>query len=139
MTALWPIDSDGDWVGECLEGLAPSELTDEWLPLGEQEVREKIFSKFRLKGHPTTVMVALNPVKVKADVEDKKQVSYHVAVFRDSDGKMQAPKESDINRARATFFLRGLEPSERIHEGKLGETPAYHFITLITHKPKIYL
>jgi len=134
---LQPTESDGDWVSEALDGVAPLEALDSvWVFEGVKDHEDHAVNKFRQKGTDLIVMVAINPVKVKGDSEEKK-VSYHVTICREKEGKIKQPNEADISRARSAFFLRDLRPEEKHHEGTVGDSRAHHILAVIDHKTRI--
>lgn len=134
---IHPTEQDGEWVYDALAGLMPDQLSEEWVDLGVHEDPNTgaVVSRFRLRGQPLTVYVAINPVMLKG--ADAKKVSYHVTIFRDSEGKIQAPREQDINRAASAFILRNIRPGEQVHNGCVGESKAHHIMLVVDHSPII--
>lgn len=132
-----PTEDDGDWVYQALEGLAPLEAIDAvWQFEGVQDHGEHAVNKYREKGSNLVVLVAINPIRMQS--EDEQRVSYHVTICREKDGKIKKPNQADISRARRTFFLRDLTPEERVHEGTVGDSRAHHILAVIKHTgPKI--
>ena len=137
MTGIQPTDSDGDWVAEALDGLAPLEALDSiWQFEGVRDNEDHAVNKFRQRGTNLVVLVAINPIQVKGD-DDEKKVSYHVTICKEQDGKIKKPNQADIGRARSAFFLRDLRPEEKHHEGTVGDSRAHHILAVIDHKPRI--
>lgn len=134
MTGILPTEKDGEWVGEALAGVLPDELDSRvWLQGPETEFEGRLANQFSLKGRDLHVLAAISPLQIQDS--DVKKVSYHVVAFRKDGDKVKRPNEADISRVRQAFFMRDLTSSERIHEGGVGDSKAYHFVTIFEYKP----
>lgn len=138
MTGIQPTESDGDWVAEALDGLAPLDAIDGiWQFEGVRDQEDHAVNKYRQRGTDLVVLIAINPIQVKGDDDDEKKVSYHVTICREQNGKIKKPNPADISRVRSAFFLRDLLPEEKIHEGRVGDSRAHHILAVIDHKTRI--
>jgi len=131
-------EKDGEWIGEAMEGVLPSEMDSRvWLQEEATEVSPgRLANKFRELGHNLVVLASVAPIHVHGSEE--KKVSYHVIAYRAEGDKVKKPNEADISRVRKTFFCRDLTSEERVYEGSVGESKAYHFMTVFK-QPSIIL
>jgi hypothetical protein len=136
--AILPTEQDGEWVGEALDGILPEELDARvWVQGPETEFEGKLANQFHLKGQNLYVLATVAPLHVKDS--DTKKVSYHVIAFRREGDKIKKPNPADISRVKGTFFGRELRPGEKVHEGPVGDSRAYHFMTVFEYKPVVIL
>jgi hypothetical protein len=135
---IQPTEQDGIWIGEALDGVLPSEFDSRvWVQEASSEVDGKMTNRFRMVGQNLTVLATVSPITVKNS--DEKQVGYHVIAYRQEGDKLKSPNDADIHRVRETFFARELTGSERAYEGRVGESKAYHIMSVFTWKPIIIL
>lgn len=133
---ILPTESDAEWVSEALDGVIPSELDARvWLPLPETEYNGQTANQFCLKGQNLTVLAVVAPMQITNS--DVKQVAYHIITYRRDGDKLKKPNTADINRVRSSFFCRDLKPEEKVYEGVVGDSRAYHIMTAFEHKPII--
>jgi len=134
MNLLPVTEADGEWVGEAMEGVLPSELDSRiWVQEDPVEVEGNPANKFRLRGQNLVVLATIAPVLVRGSEE--KQASYHLIVFREEEQKIKKPNEADINRARSTFICRELKNEEMVYEGTVGNSRAHHIMTVFRWSP----
>ena len=123
-------EKDGEWIGEALEGVLPTEMDARvWIQEEPKEISPgRLANRFRQMGKNLIVLAAVSPLKMAGT--DEKRVNYHVMTYNEVGGKIQKPNEADIARVRKTFFMRELDHHERVYEGTMGESKAYHIMTV---------
>jgi hypothetical protein len=133
---ILPTEQDGEWVGEAMAGVLPDELDSRvWLQGEETEFEGKTTNQFSMRGQNLHVLATISPLQIKDS--DVKKVSYHVITFRRDGDKIKKPNAADITRVRNTFFGRDLKPEEKVYEGQVGDSKAYHFMSVFEYKPII--
>lgn len=133
---ILPTEQDGEWVGEALAGVLPEELDSRvWIQGEETEFEGKTTNQFHMRGQNLNVLATVSPLTIKDS--DTKKVSYHVIAFRREGDKIKKPNTADISRVRGTFFGRELTTEEKVYEGPVGDSKAYHFMTVFEWKPII--
>ncbi len=127
-------EQDGEWVGEALAGVLPDELDSRvWIQGEETEYEGRLTNQFHMRGQNLHVLACVSPLHIQDS--DVKKVSYHVIAYRRDGNKVKKPNAADISRVRGTFFGRDLKPEEKIYEGQVGDSKAYHFLTVFEYKP----
>lgn len=138
MTGILPTEKDGEWVGEALAGVLPEELDSRvWVQTPDIEYEGRLTNQFYEKGQNLFVLVSISPINIEGS--DTKQVGYHVVTFRREGDKIKKPNTADVSRVRGTFFGRSPTSKEMRYEGTVGDSRAYHFMTIFEHKPNIII
>lgn len=135
-TGILPTEQDGEWVGEAMAGVLPDEFDSRvWVQGEETEFEGKLTNQFHMRGQNLHVLATVAPLQI-AD-SDVKKVSYHVIAYRRDGDKIKKPNAADITRVRNTFFGRELKSEEKVYEGPVGDSKAYHFMSVFEWKPII--
>ena len=133
---IQPTEADGEWIGEALAGVLPEEFDSRvWLQEQPTEYEGRLVNRFRQLGQNLVVLVAVSPINVQGS--DEKKAGYHVIIFKEDQKKIKRPNEADISRARKTFFRRDPTGTELVHQGPLGDSKAYHVMSVFPWKPII--